>query len=96
MKNETTLLEFFVLLGTNVLSILLVFLYRKRKTIKLQKEILRLEMELRDSHAELLEHMQQNVQLEERVATLEKQAAVPEKPAEPVNGQVTLKKGRAA
>lgn len=96
MENEVTLLEFFVLVATNALSVLIVFLYRKSKTVKLKKEISRLEVELRDSHAQILEQMQENVQLENKIAELEKMKTVSEKSTPVTDSRVPLKKDKAA
>ena len=55
---------------SNILSFLFAFFLKKIKVENLSKEITRLELELMNSHSEVLREMQENVRLENSIKNL--------------------------
>jgi hypothetical protein len=70
MKNLSFIEIILVLSASNIISFVFGFFLRKLKMEALSKEITRLEIELMNSHSEVLKEMQENVRLENTIKNL--------------------------
>ncbi|NOT93334.1 hypothetical protein [Ferruginibacter sp.] len=70
MENLSLIEAILIFIASNTLSFLLAFFIRKIKIETLNKEITRLEIELMNSHSEVLRKMQKNVALEKIIKNL--------------------------
>lgn len=70
MGNLSFINAILIFIASNTLSFLFAFLLRNVKIEALTKEITRLEIELMNSHSEVLMEMQENVALEKTINNL--------------------------
>lgn len=70
MENLSFIEVILLFLVSNILSFLFAFFLRKIKVETLNKKITRLELELMNSHSEVLREMQENVRLENTIQNL--------------------------
>jgi hypothetical protein len=70
MENLSLINAILIFIASNILSFLFAFFLRKIKTETLSKEITRLELELMNSHSEVLREMNENVRLENTIKNL--------------------------
>ena len=70
MENFSLLEAILIFIASNILSFLLAFFVRKIKIETLNKEITRLEIELMNSHSEVLREMRENISLEKTIKNL--------------------------
>ena len=70
MENLSFIEVILLFIVSNILSFLFAFFLKKIKVENLSKEITRLELELMNSHSEVLREMQENVRLETSIKNL--------------------------
>mgnify|MGYP003473495452 FL=1 len=70
MENLSFIEVILLFIVSNILSFLFAFFLRKIKVETLSKKIVKLELELMESHSEVLREMQENVRLENSIKNL--------------------------
>lgn len=70
METLSSINAMLIFIASNILTFLVAFFQKKIKIETLSKEITRLELELMNSHSEVLREMNENVRLENTIKNL--------------------------